>query len=381
VLRALTWLCVGAAVAGAQTADAEIAKAFENLMQRAAPAKDADDAARKAAGDVFRAELKTFVATWTPRAGELGLGRRPLARALLLSGRPADAVPHLEDFTKRQTTSPDLEEALMDLGAAYLDVGAPEKARALYETFVAERPKSDLALAARYYLGIALLESGRTDDGLAALEQVAASEADHPLVADARLKIVHETAEVGRVDEARAKLAALLKSAPEGEALLALKADLDRLGTTPPELSGIRTWLNGPATTLAAEKGRVVVLCFFADFYPSSQAELAFLRELAAKYAERPVTVIGLTTYYRGKKQPPDAEDAHLRTFLAEQKATFRVGVAADFSLLKAYGVRGIPHTVVIGKDGKIVHQKTGGSRAEKRSAAALTAALERALK
>jgi TolA-binding protein/peroxiredoxin len=381
VKRALWCCCLLAATAGAQGADAEIEKAFEQMMQRASPPKDADEAKRKAAGDEFRAALKGFVAEWSPRATELGTGRRPLARALLLSGRPGDAVPHLEEFTRRQTGSPDLEEALMELGAAYLDLGRTEQASALYEKFLADRPKSDLAVAARFYLGVARLESGRLDEGLATLELVASSESDHPLVADARLKIVQALAEAGRTEDARARLAALLKEAPEAEALLALKADLDRVGAPPPELTGVRTWLNGSPVTLAAEKGKVVVLCFFADFYDSSQAELAALKDLATTFPERSTTVVGLTTYYRKSKMTADEEDALLKKFLADKGISFRVGVASDFALLKAYGVRGIPHTVVVGKDGRVVHQRTGGSRAERRGTAAVAAAVERALK
>lgn len=347
-------------------------------MKSAAPPKDADDAKKKAAADDFRASLAAFTAEWAPRASELGPGRRHLARALLLSGRPAEAVPHLEDFVKRQSASPDVEEALMDLGAAYLDVRETEKARALYETFLAERPKSDLATAARFYLGVAHLDAGRLDEGLAALEAVAGSGADHPLVADARLKIVRALAEAGRVDAAREKLKAALAESSDAAALAALKEELDRYGAAPPEIENVRTWLGGPAVKLADEKGRVVVVCFFADLYASNQAELALLNDLAKKTAGRPVTVVALTTYYRRKQMSMDEEDARLRRMLADQGLIFRVGVVSDFSLLKAYGVRGVPHTVVVGKDGKVAHLKVGGSRFERRSADALVAAVER---
>lgn len=376
----LTWCVLSAVVAAAQTPDKDVEKAFEAVMRKAAAPKDADDARKKAVGDEFRAALKEFTATWGPRAAELGAGRRALARGFLLAGDPASAVPHLEDFVRRQSASPDLEEALMELGAAYLDVGEADRARDLYKKFLDERPKSDLALAARYYYGVALLDGGATDAGLAALETTAASEQDHPLVADARLKIVRVLGEVGRVDEAKTRLDALLKAAPDAEALRVLKEELDRIGTEPPEIKGVRTWLQGAPTSLAAERGKVVVLCFFADFYDACRAELDLLADLSKAFADKPVVFVGLTTYYRKTKLTQDAEDAQLRAFLVERKTPFRVGVVEDFSLLKAYGVRGVPTTVVVGKDGKVAHLKSGGSRTERRGAAALRAATERAV-
>ncbi len=377
---AFLWCLLLAAVVPAQNADREIEKAYELLMKKAAPPKGASEAARKAAGDEFRAALADFLAAYEPRAGELSTGRRPLARAALLAGKPAVAIPHLEHFVAKQTTHEDFEEAWMDLGAAYLDVGAAGKARELYERFLSERPQSDLATAARFYLGVSLLDLGRTDDGLAALELVAASGGDHPLVADARFKLIRALAEAGRSGEAKTRLSALLKEAPDAAALLSLKEELDRLGSAPPELVGIRTWLGNGPVTLAAKKGGVVVLCFFADLYEASRAELGAMEALAKSFAGRPVTFVALTTYYRRKSMTQDEEDALLRRTAATNGWTTTIGVAADFSLLRAYGVRGVPHTVVVGQDGLVVHQKSGAGRADARGSAALEAAIRRAL-
>ncbi|HYC77474.1 MAG TPA: tetratricopeptide repeat protein [Planctomycetota bacterium] len=371
-----------AAGAAAQSPDRDIEKALEALLKKAAPAKDLDDAKRKESADAFRADVKAFADAWAPRAGQLSTGLWPLGRALLLAGRPGDAVPHLEAFVKRRPDSPDVEEALLSLGSAYLDVLEYEKARTLYETFLKERPESDQATAARYYLAVAHLEAGRVDEGVAGLDAVAASAPQHPLAADARLKVVQALAEAGRAPEARTRLEALLKEAPDGPALQAVKAQLDRLGTVAPALPAGDGWIGG-AVDLAAEKakGRVVVACFFADFYESSQAELSLLADLSRKYADRPVTFVGVTAYYRRKVKTPEEERALLKAFLEERKVLFPVAVAPDFATHHAWGVVAVPHTAVVDRDGRIVHQKIGGSRKEKRSAAALEAALERALR
>jgi hypothetical protein len=48
--------------------------------------------------------------------------------------------------------------------------------------------------------------------------------------------------------------------------------------------------------------------------------------------------------------------------------------------MLRAFGVRGVPHTAVIGPDGRVDHLKIGASRSEKRGTDVLRAAIERAL-
>ncbi len=104
------------------------------------------------------------------------------------------------------------------------------------------------------------------------------------------------------------------------------------------------------------------------------------MEALAKSFAGRPVTFVALTTYYRRKSMTQDEEDALLRRTAATNGWTTTIGVVADFSLLRAYGVRGVPHTVVVGKDGLVVHQKSGAGRADARGAAALEAAIRRAL-
>jgi tetratricopeptide (TPR) repeat protein len=374
-----TLVCVAAAVP-AQSPDRDIEKAYETLMKKATPPKDANEAARKAAGEEFRTALAEFLARFEPQASALGAGLRPLARAQLLAGKPAAAAPLLERFVATQTSHEDHDEARLDLGAAYLDLGAADKASGVYERFLAERGESDLAPAARFYHGVALLDLDRLDDAVAAFDLVAKAGPDHPLAADAGLKAVRALAEAGRLAPARERLAALLREAPQGEALLSLKEELDRIGAVAPELDGVRTWLGAGPVSLAKKKGEVVVLCFFADLYEASRAELVALARLEKEYAGKGVSFVALTTYYRRKSMTEDQEDAFLRRLAAEQGWTTTIGVVKDFSLLRAYGVRGVPHVAVVGKDGRIVHQKLGAGRADRRGAAALEAALRRAV-
>jgi tetratricopeptide (TPR) repeat protein len=373
----LGWLLIQAAVLG-QTVDQQIQKDLEKVLELAAAPKEASEEQRKANVEAFKAALVRFADTWSPRAGELQAGRYPLGRALLLLGRPAEAIPHLERFVRDNPASEDVEDATLALAGAHLEVRQHDRAAVLYEEFLASRPSSPQRIVARYYLAIARLDAGRVDEGLDGLKEVAGTASEHSLVADANLKLVQTLAELGRVDEARARLAALLEKHADAPALLALKEQLDWIGRPAPEIEGVRTWLNGAGGTLESLRGEAVVLIFFAEPYDSSHVELEKLRDLAAAFAGKPVRFLGLTTYYRRKLRPEDDEDRLLSEFLGARGVRFPVGVVSDFRMLRKYGVKGVPHTVVIGADGTIRYLKVGAGRSDRRGASALEQAIAR---
>jgi tetratricopeptide (TPR) repeat protein len=375
----LAWLLFGA-VMPAQTVDQQIQKDLEGVLDLAAAPREAGEEQRKAKVEAFKAALVRFAANWEPRASELDTGRYALGRALLLLGRPEQAIPHLEQFVRDHPRSDDIEEATLSLGGAYLDARRHDRAAAVYEEFLASRPSSPQRIVARYYLAVTHLEAGRTDVGLGELREIASTGSEHALVADANLKLVQTYAETGRVAEAKAHLAGLLKSHADAPALLALKEQLDWIGKDAPEIEGVRTWINGPGRTFAELRGSVVVVTLFAEPYEASRAELTRLRDLAVTFTGRPVQFIGLTTYYRKKTRSLDDEDRLLAEYLATQGIRFPVGVVSDFTMLHKFGVRGVPHTVVIGPEGTVDHLKVGASRSDKRSGDMFRLAIDRAL-
>jgi TolA-binding protein/peroxiredoxin len=364
----------------AQSVDQQIQKELEGVLDLAAAPKEATEEQRKAKVEQFKGALVRFAATWEARAAELGPGRYALARGLLLLGKPEQAIPHLEQFVRDNPKSEDLEQATLSLAGAYLDARRHDRAEAVYQEFLASRPSSPQRIVARYYLAITHVEGGKTDAGIAELAEIAKTGGEHPLVADASLKLVQTLAETGRTKEARERLEPLLKEHPDAPALVALKTQLEWIGKPAPEIEGVRTWLNGTAMTLADLRGSVVVLSFFAEPYETSRAELGHLRDLEASFADRPVRFIGLTTYYRKKTRPLDDEDQLMREFLTAQGVKFPIGMVSDFRMLVAYGVRGVPQTIVIGTGGAIEYMKIGASRSDKRGVEALKAAIGRAL-
>lgn len=364
-----------------QGIDQQIQRDFEGVLELATAPKEATEEQRRAKVEQFKTALVRFVGGWEPRAAELGAGRWPLARGLLLLGHPDQAIPYLEQFVRDNPKSEDLEEATLSLGGAYLDARRHDRAEKLYQDYLAAHPSSPKRVIARYYLAITHLESGQTEAGLSELADIVKTGGDHPIVADANLKLVQGLAEAGRAKEAREHLALLLKQHPSEAALVALKDQLDWIGKPAPEIDGVRTWLNPPAKSLAELRGTVVVLTFFAEHYDSSRAELDQIKDMATKNAGRPVQFLGLTTYYRKKtRKTLDEEDKLLADFVAGENIRFPIGIVSDFRMLLAYGVRGVPYTVVIGIEGTIDYVKVGASRSERRGIDLLNAAVERAL-
>jgi TolA-binding protein len=370
-------LCV---TARGQGVDQQIQKDLEGVLELATSPKEATEDQRKAKVEQFKGALVRFVETWEPRASELGAGRYPLGRGLILLGKPERAIPHLEQFVRDHPKSDDLEQATLSLGGAYLEARRYDRAEAVYQEYLAANPSSAQRVVARYYLAIAQLESGRTDAAIAELTSIVKSGGEHPIVDDANLKLAQTLIETGRAQQAREHLAGLLKAHPGEAALLALQEQLDWLGKPAPEIEGVRTWLNGAGTTMAALKGSVVVVTLFAEPYETSKIALVQMRDLAAAYSDRPVRFLGLTTYYRKKLKTQDDEDKLLADYLAAQGVKFPVAVVEDFRMLKAFGVRGVPHTVVIGPGGTVEHLKIGAAKSERRGVELLRAAIDRLL-
>jgi thiol-disulfide isomerase/thioredoxin len=120
----------------------------------------------------------------------------------------------------------------------------------------------------------------------------------------------------------------------------AMSAELKE-GAVAPEINA-KGWLNSEALTLAGLKDKVAVVEFWATWCPPCRKSIPHLIELAGKYKDKGVVVIGLT----------DEPKEKVEAFAKQMKMTYPVGVGSTSS--REYGVSGIPHAfVVVG--GKIV--------------------------
>jgi TolA-binding protein/peroxiredoxin len=362
-------------------ADVSIQHEFQAAMSLGAPPEGGGELGEEEArqrAERFQAELAAFVERWQSRVAELDAGRLVLAKALALTGRPTDAVPLFRAWIKAHGDSPECEEARLRLGTALLDAGEAAEASRELRSFLSAYPASERRHVASYYLAIAAYRQGATEEALSLLREVLASGQESPLVGDAHIKYIHILRDEGRADEARAHLAGLIEQNPDAAYLLTLKEQLEWLGREAPELVDIDTWIQGEPVTLAQLRGQVVVLNFFADRYEACQAELEHLAGLEKTLRGRGVRFIALTKFYRPlDKVPEERQVAMMREFLDARGVAFLCGMANSFENLRNYEVRGVPQTVVIGRDGKVVHVKYGSRRGDAQGLQSLREAIE----
>jgi anti-sigma factor (TIGR02949 family) len=105
---------------------------------------------------------------------------------------------------------------------------------------------------------------------------------------------------------------------------------------------------NGKDFNLASQKGKVILLDFWATWCPPCKIEIPWFVEFQSKYGPRGFSAIGISI---------DDSAAKLKPFVGAYKMNYPVliGDGRDDVKEKAYGPLGVyPTTFVIGRDGKI---------------------------
>ena len=108
--------------------------------------------------------------------------------------------------------------------------------------------------------------------------------------------------------------------------------------------------LNGNKVRLSDFAGKVIILDFWATWCPPCKKEIPDFIELYKQYSKRGVTIIGIAL---------DEYNA-VKNFQSENKINYPILLGTD-EVVKLYGgIRGIPTTFVIGKDGTIRQRYEG---------------------
>jgi thiol-disulfide isomerase/thioredoxin len=106
------------------------------------------------------------------------------------------------------------------------------------------------------------------------------------------------------------------------------------LGTAAPEWRGL-TWIQGGPLSLAALRGRPVLIRFWTDGCPYCHATAPALDEIARRYAGRGLAVVGI----HHPKSEASRDPAVVARAARELGFTFPVATDPGWATVRAYGV------------------------------------------
>ena len=110
--------------------------------------------------------------------------------------------------------------------------------------------------------------------------------------------------------------------------------------------------LDGKEVASSEYAGKVVLLNFWATWCPPCQAEIPALNSLHNDYKSKGVEVVGISVDEDG----PEA----VKAFAVQRGIDYPILMSSD-AVIEAYGgIRGIPTTFLISRDGKIVKKFYG---------------------
>jgi thiol-disulfide isomerase/thioredoxin len=124
----------------------------------------------------------------------------------------------------------------------------------------------------------------------------------------------------------------------------------------PPEID-VAEWIDQQPVNLAALRGKVVLLDFWATWCGPCRVSMPKINALSRRYKDRGLVVLGLTEFegdVEGKSVTRAEELEYLREFKRKQNITYGFGVSNDTKTRHTYSIYTIPTTVLIDRKGRV---------------------------
>ncbi len=111
--------------------------------------------------------------------------------------------------------------------------------------------------------------------------------------------------------------------------------------------------VDGAKFNLASQKGKVVVLDFWATWCGPCTMALPIITEVTSSLKDKDVVFLAVNI-----QETPE----QIKQFLDKKNLKISVGLDTDGKVAELYQVRGIPQTVIVGKDGNVAEVHVGFS-------------------
>jgi peroxiredoxin len=280
-------------------------------------------------------------------------------------------VAALDAYVQANAGATDAADALAEATSLSKALGRAADVRRFAEAYLAKHAEGEAAGAMRLARAESLRDLGDAAGAEGALREVIAKSGDdvNGLV-EATTTLAAMLVDGGKKDDAKALLTEVgeangrIRGLKEHFAKIAESYDV--IGTEPKPIGLPDT--DGKVIDLAAYKGKVVLVDFWATWCGPCIAELPNVIAAYDKYHAQGFEIVGISL---------DEDRAKLDAFVKARKMTWRQhfdGKGWQNEAAQAWGIQSIPATFLIGADGKIVATDLRGQQLDQKLAKLLPA-------